>query len=182
MNIDKSVPENIMLILRVSSSNWNLLHFCHHSYNFYFVWFSVLFVVVQWLSWVWFFATPWTAACQASLSFTIFWSLFKLMSIELVMPSNHLILCHSLLLLPSIFPRLRSFPMSQHFASDGQSIGSSASASVLPVQGWSPGLIFLLSKKSRVFSSTTVRKHQFFGAQPSLWPNSQIHTWLLEKL
>ena len=182
MNIDKWVPENIMLILRVSSSNWNLLHFCHHSYNFYFVWFSVLFVVVQWLSWVWFFATPWTAACQASLSFTIFWSLFKLMSIELVMPSNHLILCHSLLLLPSIFPRLRSFPMSQHFASDGQSIGSSASASVLPVQGWSPGLIVLLSKKSRVFSSTTVRKHQFFGAQPSLWPNSQIHTWLLEKL
>ena len=54
-------------------------------------------------------STPWTAACQASLSFTIFWSLLKLMSIELVMPSNHLIICHPLLLLPSIFPSIRVF-------------------------------------------------------------------------
>ena len=67
-------------------------------------------VVVQLLSCVWLFVTPWTAACQASLSFTISQSLLKLMSIELVMPSNHLILCHPLLLLPSIFPCSRVFP------------------------------------------------------------------------
>ena len=66
-------------------------------------------VVVQLLSRVWLFATPWTAAHQASLSFTISWSLLKLMSIELVMPSNHLILCCPLLLLPSIFPSIRVF-------------------------------------------------------------------------
>ena len=67
------------------------------------------FIVAHLLSCVWLFATPWTAACQASLSFTIFWSLLKLMSIELVMPSNHLILCCLLLLLPSIFPSIRVF-------------------------------------------------------------------------
>ena len=66
-------------------------------------------VVVQLLSCVQLLATPWTAACQASLSFTISWNLLKLMSIELVMPSNHLILCHPLLLLPSIFPSIRVF-------------------------------------------------------------------------
>ena len=81
-----------------------------------------------------------------------------------------------------------SFPMSRLFTSGGQSIGASASASVLPMntQGWFPfgltGLISLLSKGlSRIFSSTTVWKHQFFSAQPSLWSNSHIHTWLLEK-
>ena len=81
-----------------------------------------------------------TAAHQTSLSITNSWSLLKLMSIELVMPSKHLILCHSLLLLPSIFPTSGSFPMSQLFASGGQSIGASASASVLPmnIQGWFP--------------------------------------------
>ena len=84
---------------------------------------------VQLFSCVWLFATPWTAAHQASLSITNSQSLCKLMSIELVMPSNHLILCCSLLLLPSIFPN--SFPMSQFFASGGQSIGASLSASVL---------------------------------------------------
>ena len=66
-------------------------------------------VVVQLLSHVWLFLTPWSAACQASLTFTVSWSLFKLMSIEPVMPSNHLILCHPLLL-PSIFPSIRVFP------------------------------------------------------------------------
>ena len=86
------------------------------------------------------------------------------------------------------FPASGSFPMSQFFASGGQSIGVSASASVLPmnIQDWFPlGLtdwISLLSKGlSRVFSSTTVPKHQFFSTQPSLWSNSHIHTWLLEK-
>ena len=65
--------------------------------------------VVQSFSHIWLFATPWTAAFQANLSFTISWSLLKLVSIELVMPSNHLILCHPLLLLPSIFPIIRVF-------------------------------------------------------------------------
>ena len=80
-----------------------------------------------------------------------------------------------------------SFPMSKFFPSCGRSIGASASASVLPVniQGWFPleltGLILLSKGVSRVFSSTTIRKHQFFGAQPSLWSNSYICTWLLEK-
>ena len=115
---------------------------------------------------------PWTTAFQASLSITNSWSLLKLMSIELVMPSNHLILSWPLLLLPSIFPSIRVFPMSQFFASSGQSIGASASASVLPmnIKDWSPlgwtGWISLLSKGlSRVFSKTTVQKHQFFGIQ-----------------
>ena len=99
----------------------------------------------------------------------------KLMSTELVMPSNHLILCRPLLLLPSIFPSIRVFPMSQLFTTGGQSIGTSASASVLPVNTHdsSPlgrtGWISLQSKGlSRVFSNTTVQKHQFFSAQFSL--------------
>ena len=98
----------------------------------------------------------------------------QLMSIESVMPSNHLILCHPLLLLPSIFPASGSFPVSQLFASGGQSIGASASTSVLPmnIQDWFhlglTGLISLKSKGlSRVFSNT-FPKHQFFGTQPSL--------------
>ena len=79
------------------------------------------------------FATPWTTARQASLYITNTWSLLKLMSIESMMPSSHLILCRSLLLLPSSFPASGSFPMSQLFASGGQSIGVSASTSVLPM-------------------------------------------------
>ena len=86
------------------------------------------------------------------------------------------------------FPASGSFPMSQLFASGGQSIGTSASPSVFPmnIQDWFPlrltGWISLLSKGlSRVFSNTTVQKHQFFSTQPSLWSNSHICTWLLEK-
>ena len=116
-----------------------------------------------------------TTAWQASLSITSSQSLPKLMSIELVMPSNHLILCCPLLLLPSIFPASESFQMSQLFASGGQNIGISASTSVLPMntQDWSPlgckGWISLQSKGlTRVFSNTTVQKHQFFCAQLSL--------------
>ena len=119
--------------------------------------------------------TPWTAACQASLSTTNSWSLLKHISIESVMPSSHLILCCPLLLLPSIFPSIRAFQISQLFASGSQSIGVSASASVLPknTHDWSPlgwtGWISLQSKGlSRVFSNTTVQKHQFFGIQLSL--------------
>ena len=142
---------------------------------------------VQTFSHVWPFVTPWTAACQASLSITNSRSLLKLMSIELVMPSNHLI-CWTHLFLPSIFPSIRVFQMSQLFTSDGQSIGVSVSTSVLPMntQDWSPlgwtGWIYLLSKGfSRVFSNTTAQKHEFFSAQLSLESNSHIHTWLLEK-
>ena len=141
------------------------------------------------LSRVWLFAALWIAAHQASLSITNSWSLLKLMSIELVMPSNHLILYRPLLLLPSIFPSIRSFQMSQCFSSGGPSIGVSASASVLPmnIQDWSPlgwtGWISLQSKGlSRVFSSTTVQKHRFFGTRLSSQSNSHIHTWLLKKL
>ena len=129
---------------------------------------------VQLLSRVWLFVTPWTAACQASLSITNSQSLLKLMSIESVMPSNHLILCHPLLL-PSIFHNIRYFQMNQFFTSGGQCIGVSASASVLPmnIQDWFPlgwtGRILLLSEGlSRVFPHTTVQKHQFFSAQLSL--------------
>ena len=87
------------------------------------------------LSHVQLFVTSRTAAHQASLSFTISWSLLKLMSVESVMPSNHRILCHPLLLLPSIFPSLRSSPVSQFFASVGQSIGASASVLPMNIQG-----------------------------------------------
>ena len=100
----------------------------------------VLFSSVQLLSCVWLFETPWTTARQASLSITNSQSLLKLMSIESVMPSNHLTLCHPLLLLPSIFPASGSFQISQFFASGDQSIGVSASTSVLSMntQDWPP--------------------------------------------
>ena len=88
---------------------------------------------VQSLSCVQIFAAPWTAARQASLSITNSWSSFKLMCIESVMPSNYLVFCCPLLLPPSSFPASGSFPMSQFFASGSQSIGVSASASVLPL-------------------------------------------------
>ena len=90
-------------------------------------------IVVQSFSHVQLFETPWTVAYQAFLSFTNSQSLIKLMSIESVMPSSHLILCHPLLLLPSIFPSIGSFPMSQIFSSGSQSIGASVLASVLPM-------------------------------------------------
>ena len=144
---------------------------------------------VQLLSPVQLFVTSWIAACQASLSSTNSWSLLKLMSIESVRPSNHLIFCCPLLLLPLIFPSIRGFPMSRPFASGGQSVGASASASVLPmnIQGWfllgETGLISFRSRGlSRVFSSTTVWKHLFSGTQPSIRSDSHIQTWLLEKL
>ena len=95
---------------------------------------AIQFRLVQLLSCVWLFATPWTAARQASLSITNSWSLPKLMSIESVMPSNHLILCRlPFSSCPQSFPASGSFPMSQLFASGGQSFGVSASTSVLPI-------------------------------------------------
>ena len=97
-------------------------------------------VIVQSLSHAQLFVIQWTSAHQVSLPFTISQSLLKLISIEPAMPSNHLILCRPLLLLPSIFPSIRAFPMSQFFASGGQSIGVSASTSVFPmdIQDWFP--------------------------------------------
>ena len=127
-------------------------------------------------------------AHQASLSITSTWSLLKLMSIKSVMPSNR---SSSVIPFSSClqsFPASGSFQMSQFFASGGQNFGASVSASVLPmsIQYWFPlgltGLIFLQSKGfSRVFSSTTVQKHQFFSTQLSLWSNSHIHRWPREK-
>ena len=140
---------------------------------------------------VWLFETPWTATRQASLSITNSQNLLKLMSIESVMPSNHLLLCQPFSSCLLSFPASGSFSVSQFFDSSGQSIGASPSASmsVLPmnIQDWFPlrwiGLISLQSEGlSRVFSNTTVQKNQFFGAQLSLWFNSYTHKWLLEKL
>ena len=164
---------------------------------------------VQWLSRIQLFAAPWTAAHRlpcpllsarvCSNSCPLSWWCYL---------TNHLILCHPLLVLPSIFPSVRSFLMSQLFASGGQSIRVSVSASVLPMNiqcSFTLGLTGLTSVQSKglstVFSSTTVQKHQFFGfftvllydptlisvhnyllySQPSLWFNSHIHTWLLGK-
>ena len=207
----------------------------------------MIIAVVQLLSHVRLFVTLWTAACHVSLSFTISWNFLKLMFIEPMMPSNHLILCRPLLFLPSIFPSIMVFSWCEElthwnrlwcweelkageegddrgwdgwmaspthmslsklwkmakdreawhaevhgvhgvpkswsllseqqwlFASGGQSTGTSASASVLPMntQDWSPlgwtGWISVQPKwLSRIFSNTTVQKHQFFGAQFSL--------------
>ena len=141
---------------------------------------------VQSLSRVRLFATPWTEARQTSLSITSSWSLLKLMFIESVIPSNHLILYHHLLLLPSIFPNIRVFSNESVLHIRWPSIGASASVLPMNIQDWSPsestGWISLQSKGfSKVLSYATVQKHQFFGAQLSLWSNSHIHTWLLEK-
>ena len=143
---------------------------------------------VQLLSHVQLFVATWTVACQASLLINNF-----------QMCSNSCPLgwwCHptisssvaSLSSCLQSFPESGSFPMSWLFASGGQSIGTSASASVLPMNiqdwfflGWT-GLFSLQSRGlSRVFSNNTIQKHQFFSAQPSLCSNSHIHTWLLEK-
>ena len=149
---------------------------------------TLQFSSVQSLSHVRLFVTPWTTAHQASLSITNSRSLPKPMSIVSVMPSNHLILCRPFSSCPQSFPASGSFPMSQLSTSGGQSTGVSGSTSVPPMntQDWSSlgwtGWISLQSKGlSRVFSNTTVQKHQFFGAQLSLQSNSHIHTWLLEK-
>ena len=132
---------------------------------------SVQFSSVQSLSRVRLFATPWTAAHWASLSITNSWSSPKPMSIESVMPSNHLMLCRPLLLLPSIFPSVRISSNESALHIRWPNIGVSASTLVLPVntQGWSPlewtDWISLQSKElSRVFCNTTVQTHQFFSA------------------
>ena len=142
---------------------------------------TLLQVVVQSLSHVWLLVTPWTAARQASLSFTISQSLLKLMSIESMMPSNYLILCHPLTSCPQAFPASGSFLVIRLFASGDQSIAASEYSGLISFIGLT-GLISLQSKGlSRVFSSITVWKHQLFSTQPFLWFSSHIHTWLLEE-
>ena len=161
----------------------NITYFGKHHFHLCF-----LFSLVQSLSHVWLLAPPWTAACQASLSITSSWSSLKLMSIESVMPANHLILYHPLLLLPPIPPSIRVFSNKSTPPMRWPKYWISALASFLPKesQGWSPsewtGWISLQSKGlSRVFSNTTVQKHQFFCTQLSSQSNCHIHTWLLEK-
>ena len=135
---------------------------------------EISFGSVQSFSHVRLFTTPWTAARQAPLSITNSQRRPKPMSIVLVMPSNHLILCHPLPLLPSIFPSIRVFSNESAIWIRWPSIGVSASTSVLPMntQDWSlgwTGWISLQSKGlSRVFSNTTVQKHQFFSTQLTL--------------
>ena len=129
------------------------------------------------------FVTSWIAARQASLSFTNSRSSLRLTSIESVMPSSHLILCHPLLLLPPIPPSIRVFSNESTLHMKRPKYWS-FSFSIIPSKEH-PGLIsFRMDFRmglSRVFSNTTVQKHQFFGTQLSSQSNSHIHTWLLEK-
>ena len=138
---------------------------------------------VQSLSHIQLFATPWTAAHQASLSINNSWSLLKLMSIELTMPSNDLLLCCPLLLLRSIFPSIKIFsnemalrirwPKYWSFSFD-----ISPSNEYSGLTSLSMDWLDLLAVQGtlKFFSNTTVQKHQFFGTQPSSWSNSHIHT------
>ena len=125
------------------------------------------------------FATPGTAARQAFLSITNSQSLLKLMSIESVMPSNHLYFCCPIILLPSIFPSIRVFSKESVLPIRWPKYWR-FSFSISPCSEYSGLISFRISLQSkglsRVFSNTTVQKHQFFGAQLSLWSNSHIHT------
>ena len=139
----------------------------------------IQFSSVQLLSHVWLFATPWTAARQASLSITNSRSSPKLMSIESVMPSSHLILCHPLLLLPSIPPSIRVFSNESTLRMRWPKYWS-FSFSISPSKEHSGLISFRMDwldilGLSRVFSNTTVQKHQFFGAQLSSQSSSHIH-------
>ena len=132
------------------------------------------------------FATPWTAAHQVSLSFTISQSFLKLMSIESVMLSSHLILQPPFPFAFSLSQHQGPFPMSQFFTSGGQRIGASTSASVLPmnIQCWFPleiNWFYLL--RVQVTLKSLLQHHNLKASilWPSLWSNSHIYTWLLEK-
>ena len=149
--------------------------------------FSVQFSSVHSLISVQLFATLWTAACQASLSITnsqCCWNTRPLISwCHPTMPSSIALFCSSL----QSFPASGPFLMSQFLASGSQSTGFLASASILPmnIQDWFPsaltGLILQSKEPSGVYFNTTVQKHTLFGLWLSLWSNSHIHTWLLEK-
>ena len=137
---------------------------------------------------VWLFETPWTTACEPSLSFTVTQSLLKPCPLSQWCYPTISSSVTPFFSCPQSFPASGSFLMTHLFTSGGQSIGASASPSVLPmnVQDWFilglTGLISLLFKRlSTIFSSITIWKHQFFGTQPSLWFNSHNCTWLQEK-
>ena len=134
----------------------------------------------QLLSHVQIIATPWTTALQAYLSITNSRGLIKLMSVETVIPFSHLILCHPLLLQPSIFLSIRVFSSESTLCMRWPKYWS-FSFSISP-SSEHPGRVSLQPKGlSRVFSNTTVQKHQFFSVQLSSQSNSHIHTWPLEK-
>ena len=152
-----------------------------------YLWLCILISSVHLLSCVWLFETPWAIAHQDSRSITNSQSLLKLMSIESVIPSKHIILCHPLLLLPSIFPNIRVFSNESTPCIRWPKYWS-FSFSLSPSNEYSGLVSFrttfsILHSKGllRIFSNATVHKHQFFGTQPFLWSNSHIHTWLLEK-
>ena len=139
---------------------------------------------IQLLSSAQIFVTPWTEAHQVLLSSTASWSLLKFMSMSQWCHPTISFSATTFFLCLLSFPISESFPISQLFTSGGQSSGASASVLPMNIQDWFPldvnGFISLQSKGlSRVFSSTTVQKHQFFSTQPSLYSNSHIHTWLL---
>ena len=142
--------------------------------------------VVQLLSCDQLFVTPWTAAGQVSLTFTISWSLIKLMSIELMMPSNHLILCHPFLFWPSIFPRNRVFSNVSALRIRWPKYWS---FTINPSNEYSGFIsfrvdwfdLFAAQGTSQESSSTTIQKHQFSSSQPSYRSNSHICIRLLEK-
>ena len=143
---------------------------------------------LQSLSHIQLFVTLWTAAHQASLSITNSQSLLKLMSYVSVMPSNHLILCSPLLLHPSIFPSIRVFSNKSvlhirwpKYWSFSFSISTSSWYSRLISLGLTGWISLQFKRLSRIFSYTTVQKHQFFSTQLPSQSNSHIHTWLLEK-
>ena len=169
--ISKALWSTYSVYLVVSFSHFNAFNICSYCFVYQLSLPSYCRAVssVQLLSRVRLFVTPWTAERQASLSITNSWSWLKLISIKSVMPSNHVVPFSFCFL---SFPASGSFPMSCFFTSDGQSTGVSASLPV-NIQDWFPlrstGWISLQSKGlSRVFSNTTVQKHQFFGAQLSL--------------
>ena len=145
---------------------------------------------VQSLSHVQFLATPWTAAHQGSLSITNSWSSLRLTSIKSVIPSSHLILCCPLLLLPAIPPSIRVFTSESTLRMRWPK-NWSFSFSIIPSKEIQGLISFRMDwlevgspcspMDSRVFSNTTVQKHQFFSAQPSSQSNSHIHTWPQEK-
>ena len=146
--------------------------------------FRTQFSSIQLLTHIQLFAIPQTVARQASLSITNSGSLLKLMSIESIMPSNHLILCRPLLLLPSIVPSITVFSNESalriRWPKDWNYSFNISPSNEHPGDGWDgwAGWISLQSKGllSTVFSNTTVQKHQFFGAQLSSQSNSHIHT------
>ena len=173
-------PSMLLAIFWVIILNLYVWRFCFISLSY-----LQEFSYVQLLSSAQLFVNWWAAAWQASLSMINSWSLLKLMSINLVMSSSHLILCHHLFLLPSIFPGIRIFS-NESVLHIRQPKYWSFSFNISPFNQHSGLISFrmdwldLLSEDSRVFSNTIVQKHQYIGIQLSLYSTSRIHTWLLE--